>query len=283
MLPSRLSRLHGVGHPLLLALAQCLTARYPHLGPDGDDVDAVWTDGPLAVSAGRKDLQAVHDALLRVQPAPWHEQTTELLGSLRAPRRGALGDASAGATLADALPMLLGGGPPLRADETGRLLPLDHQPVTRRFLGGLAVACVVEAEGRHAPLLHSQLTAWAASAQSAFDIALRNLHARADQALRQTHAEGFTLLQLDGHLDASLMLLDAVWDSQLARQTPAGALVAVPTPGLLAFSDIAAPGALAALRAFVAREAADEACALSTDLFYRREGKWERLPARRAP
>lgn len=235
----------------------------------------------LAASAGRKDLQAVHDALLRVQSAPWHAETTELLAWLQAPRPGARDDTATHASLPDVLPLLLGGGPPLRADAQGRLLALPQQPVTRRFVGGLSVVCAAEAAGQLRPIRHDQAAAWGVPPQAVFDTALGNLQARAGQTLRRAEADGYTLLQLDGRLEASLMLLDALWDQELAARTPSGALVAVPRPGLLAFSDIAAPGALQALRAFVAREAAEGALALSGDLFYRRDRKWERLPPRR--
>ena len=77
------------------------------------------------------------------------------------------------------------------------------------------------------------------------------------------------------------MLLDALWQGPLAAHTPGGALAAIPGDGELLFCDVATPGGLAALRARVAQRRAEGATIPSQAVFYRRDGRWEALPAPR--
>lgn len=109
-----------------------------------------------------------------------------------------------------------------------------------------------------------------------------DLHARALDNLRQHtqrrklrfEPKGAThVAKLDGQHDASLLLLDELWDPPTRVVDPEGELVvAVPHRNVLAFTGSTARGGVVQLRGAIA-SAKDKA--LSAELFVRREKRWE--------
>jgi len=76
--------------------------------------------------------------------------------------------------------------------------------------------------------------------------------------------------RLDGQHDASLLLLDELWDPPTRITDPDGELlVAVPSRGTLMFTGSQARGGLPEMRATLTR------AALSPEVFVRRNGAWE--------
>jgi uncharacterized protein YtpQ (UPF0354 family) len=87
---------------------------------------------------------------------------------------------------------------------------------------------------------------------------------------------GFYGLTCDTHFEASLILLDQLWDKSLAPWTPNGAVAALPKSDILAFCDAANEAAQDELRTVIERFK-DGDHPISTALF-RRVGKaWQPL------
>lgn len=237
----------------------------------------------LAAAVGRDDLEAVAAAR-----APWHsaaqrEGALALVEALRRPLTAELGAPATREDLAlsAVVPLLRGGRPGLLAGPDGRYLPLVQQPAITPSIGELWALAVIDTGGAPRHLRHDQAEALGQTAAGLHQRALDNLRHKAAAGLRQTAEGPVTRLQLDGVFDASLVLLDELWDTQLAPQTPGGALVALPRPDLLLFCDVAAPGGLRELRTRVANAAGDAAAALTHTVFYREKGAWTALPAPR--
>jgi hypothetical protein len=82
---------------------------------------------------------------------------------------------------------------------------------------------------------------------------------------------------LDGDHEASLVLLDGLWDHLFADKTPNGAVVAIPSRDVLAFCDANSAEGIAALREANRRIGPDAKGALFQGLLLRREGRWSVL------
>jgi hypothetical protein len=85
-------------------------------------------------------------------------------------------------------------------------------------------------------------------------------------------------LLLDGEFEASLLLLDDLWDDTLASHTPHGAVVAIPTRDVLTFCDAASADGIRTLRDLVQRTTAGGQQLLTPHLYRRVDGAWQRLP-----
>ena len=81
-------------------------------------------------------------------------------------------------------------------------------------------------------------------------------------------------LKLDDRHEASLVLIDALWDGPLQRYVPKGALVAIPTRDACLFCDARSPEAVAELERYMRSLKAIGSTPLSSELFYRRRGQW---------
>lgn len=272
---------------LLTVLRDCATLeglahhadRHPaHFGATGLSV-------VLAAAVGRTDLATVAAACAPFKSEPWRERDARLVALLGTPPTPPLDPALAPglASLDGCLPTLRAGGLPLQRDADGHWRPRAQQPVVRAVVADLHVLVACTADGAPATVLQGDAAALGVTGDALLERALANLRQRAAAGLaRRALGPGPVVqLQLDGCFDAALMMLPELWDTQLAAETPNGALVAVPQPGLLLYCDVAASGGLAALRQCVADATVDAATRLTPTVFYRRPGAWEALPAPR--
>lgn len=262
----------------LEGLAQHADRHPAHFGPAGFSV-------VLAAAVGRTDLAAAAATCAPFKNDFWRERDARLVALLSTPPTPPLDAAVAPgrASLDGCLPTLRAGGLPLQRAADGQWLPRARQPVVQAVVADLQVlvACVVD--GAAATLLQGDATALGVTGDALLEQALANLRRRAAAGLaRRAVGPGPVVqLQLDGCFDAALMMLPELWDTQLAAETPNGALVAVPQPGMLLYCDVAAPGGLPTLRQRVADATVDAATRLTPTVFYRRPGAWEALPAPR--
>lgn len=97
----------------------------------------------------------------------------------------------------------------------------------------------------------------------------------AGRRLRFEAKGSVTLARLDGQHDASLLLLDELWDPPTrVADFPGDLVAAVPARGVFMFAGTGVTGAVAALRHSIARTT-DRA--LSPELFVRRHGDWQTM------
>lgn len=164
----------------------------------------------------------------------------------------------------------------------GRKLEGDLAPVMHVTPDGFGVVYLVDRGDRYQWLTHGELADWGRSEQQAHAVAMRNL-ARLAPRMRYARQPGsYTGLVLNGNQEASLMLLDELWDREIAPQTPNGAVVSIAARDVCAFCDAADADAVQGLRGLGARlrSGGTPASQLVTDrLFVRRKGRWQLLDA----
>jgi len=101
-------------------------------------------------------------------------------------------------------------------------------------------------------------------------VAIDNLYSRAEQHLRfEPYGPVFAVL-MDGNFEASVMLLDSVWDISFADKVRGGLVAAAPASDVLAFGDVSSAEAVAELRALMARVGGSGADHLLASTLYRR-------------
>ena len=145
-------------------------------------------------------------------------------------------------------------------------------PLVRAFSPTLMVNYVVDEPGAHAlvrerdvaPDLHEEL----------HRRAVENLRAQVERrSLSFERSGALHLVRLDGQHDASLLLLDELWDPPTRIADPEGELVAaVPARSSLCFTGSTAKSGVAELRAAISRK---RDLALSPEMFVRRERRWQ--------
>lgn len=155
-------------------------------------------------------------------------------------------------------------------------LPPSDLPLVRPWLPGFAITYVLD-EGSSFSYVSRQRLRDAGLDEGAFHaLAVRNLARKAWDSVRvQSYGEAFAVF-LDGNLEASLLLVDELWEPGLSHTTPNGAVAVAPARDVLAYCDSQSSGGLAELRAIASRmDDCDHP--LSGDLLARRGGRWELL------
>jgi uncharacterized protein YtpQ (UPF0354 family) len=103
----------------------------------------------------------------------------------------------------------------------------------------------------------------------------------AEIAKRQlkVHAYGsIYAVLLDGNFEASLILIDGLWEKGLAKLVSTGFTAALPARDILAFCDSSSTAGIAELKSLVNRlDAPDHP--ISSNLFHRADGKWMEIAA----
>lgn len=236
----------------------------------------------LSAACGRSDLGAIAQRLIDRSHFNWHDGTREWLAFLQSPPSVDLGPPLRDAAAAmQALPLLREGRPVLPAGPEGLGPAFDEQPVTGSFVGTRYVVYGVDQAGTTAHVQQRHLAALSCTPAQLHAQALANLDTKVAAGWRLQAEGSVQRVHLDGRHEAGLLLLDALWQGPLAAHMPGGALAAIPADDELLCCDVAAPGGLAALRARIAQRWTAGAAMASQTVFYRRDGRWEALPAPR--
>lgn len=82
-------------------------------------------------------------------------------------------------------------------------------------------------------------------------------------------------LAMGGQFEASLVLLDDLWDSVLKEHTPNGAVVTIPARDMCVFCDSRSAEGIAELKRIAARVMKTGDHTLADTLFIRKDGKWQ--------
>jgi hypothetical protein len=163
------------------------------------------------------------------------------------------------------------GGPPVELRE-------DDEPVLRPLGNRLLVAYLVD-EGSHFRYVDQRaVRAAGCTLDELHAKAIGNLVARFGGGLRVVQVGAAYAVLADGNIEASLLLVDGLWDGPF-RQFVAGEYAAVvPARDVLVFGDAASPAAIADLEATVARLRAAPAVdhRLIDDVLVRVDGRWQR-------
>lgn len=173
--------------------------------------------------------------------------------------------------LARALPYF---SPAHSIDETAPLHAFGSTdaPISRVFSTTLMITYMIDEPGALVFVRERDIDKKAREALHAR--ALENLRAHASQRKLRFEPKGATYVaKLDGDHDASLLLLDELWDPPTrVADLDGDIVVAVPARGALLFTGSRARGGIPELRAATTQY---RQRALSQELFVRRNGAWE--------
>ena len=156
-------------------------------------------------------------------------------------------------------------------------LQISHEdsPVLRDLGNGFVVAYVVDEGGQFRYVQNRDLIQSGATEEDLHQTGIDNLYILAEQHLRvQIYGSIFAVF-MEGNFEASVLLLDTVWEASLSEHVRGGFVAAAPARDVLAFGDVSSPHAIAELRAVVdrlVRSGADHP--LTTSLLHRRDGGW---------
>ncbi len=129
------------------------------------------------------------------------------------------------------------------------LLNHEDSPILRDLHNGLLVAYLVDKGTSFDYLQNRHLIAAGIDEDRLHKTAIDNLYSLAERHLRiQPYGPVFALF-MEGNFEASVLLLDSVWDISLAKHVKGEFVAAVPARDVLAFGDSSLPEAVAELRA----------------------------------
>jgi hypothetical protein len=164
--------------------------------------------------------------------------------------------------------------PATSADDTAPLYAYGSSdgPIVRTFSTTLIVTYMIDEPGALVFVRERDVDRSGRDALHAR--AVENLRAHAAKRKLRFEPKGTTYLaKLDGQHDASLLLLDELWDPPTRIADPDGELVAaVPARDTLLFTGSTARGGVPELRATIARSSHR---GLSPELYVRRNRAWE--------
>jgi len=141
----------------------------------------------------------------------------------------------------------------VEGDSAAARLPEPDSPVLRSLGSGLVVAYVVDEPEGLVYVQHRHLAEAGMDAAQLHRSALANLDKLCSQHLRvEQHGPVFGVF-VDGNFEASMFLLQALWQRDLAGLVDEGYMVAVPARDIMAFCDMASEEGVATLKAMVER------------------------------
>jgi Protein of unknown function (DUF1444) len=167
----------------------------------------------------------------------------------------------------------------LRPDLTGEasaevVLSGDDEPILRPLGNGMLVAYLVD-EGNHYRWVQQRhLAAEGITPEALHERSILNLSRKASNALRVTDQGGFFACFLDGDFEASLLLLDDLWDRDLCELVPNGFVAGVPARDILMFCDATSESGIREVSARIERVWPNGDHLLRRELYIRSNRAW---------
>lgn len=150
----------------------------------------------------------------------------------------------------------------------------QNAPVIKRLKNGMCVAYVLVSEHELIYVQYQHLINEGIDVDTLHEIGMRNLRTYLDGHIKiQKHGSIFGV-QVDGNFEASLVLLDELWDRELTSLVDSGFVIAIPSRDVLAFCDVRSEEGIAILRQMISRVSADGDHLLSKSLFFWKNGYW---------
>ena len=147
-------------------------------------------------------------------------------------------------------------------------------PVMKDLDNGLLVAYLVDEGDSYGYVQYRDLESSGVTESEVHAAGIANLFVLAEQQLQvKQYGSLFTLL-VGGTFEASMILLDDLWERSLAPYVEAPFVVAIPARDVLAFGDAASPAAIRELNAVVARLIDAGSAELATMLYRRQGAAW---------
>ncbi|MFB9326273.1 DUF1444 domain-containing protein [Paenibacillus aurantiacus] len=127
---------------------------------------------------------------------------------------------------------------------------------------------------------HSDLPELSLTPKELLAISLDNLYDRTEShelQLQELDDAAYNMLLLDGNFEASLLLLDDLWEGTLNDYAPSGYAMAFPARDVLMFCDVQSEEGIAQMREVVERIRVNGDHLLSNAIWTRQAGKWVHL------
>lgn len=153
------------------------------------------------------------------------------------------------------------------------------EPILRVAHGTFGVAYLVDLGDHYTWVSVGQLVEAKLTLDDLHRVGLANL-ARLTERLGVMEGDEAQMLAMGGDFEASLLLVDALWDKggALAAYAPNAPVVAIPARDVCAFCDIGSPKGLDGVRQVASNPLADPKLALTPKLFTRVDGRWREFP-----
>jgi hypothetical protein len=134
-------------------------------------------------------------------------------------------------------------------------------------------------EGQHFSYVNlGEMEAAGMSVEDLHRVGLRNLAARINDGkpgLTLVPQASFHALVMGGDFEASLVLIDELWDGSLKQYTPNGPVVTVPARDMCAFCDAASAEGIRQLRTVAQQTTQGGQGLVSDKLLVRKAGNWQ--------
>ena len=151
----------------------------------------------------------------------------------------------------------------------------DEQPVVRMFDEDLMVMYVVDIGNALQIVQEHDLKKEHVTEAELHSSSIQNLKRLADAALRIESHDPVFMVFLEGNLEASLLLLDDLWENRLRHLVQRGFIAAIPARDVLVFCDCDSQEGIRQLHQVVDRLQNGDHL-ITTALFRREGGLWTR-------
>ena len=156
-------------------------------------------------------------------------------------------------------------------------LNADDSPVLKTLGGGLLVAYLLDEGNRFSYVQGRHLRAAHVDADELHRRAVKNLQQAADGRVTIQQSGPIWGLFFDGNFEASLILLDELWDVSLRDYHGGEPVIAVPARDVLCFSNSSSAAGIAEMRAAIERVWPTGDHLISRNIFRRRGREWVAL------
>lgn len=153
-------------------------------------------------------------------------------------------------------------------------LPQKYEPVLNDLGNGLLVAYLIERNNSFDYIQAWHLREEDITKDRMYEIGLKNLRRKASENLRIRAYKNIYAIFLDGNFEASLILINELWEKTLKQYIKNDYIVAIPTRDILAFCDSESQEGIRDLQILCKRIESEGANLLSADLFERLESRW---------
>lgn len=153
-------------------------------------------------------------------------------------------------------------------------LPEADSPVVKDLGNGLCVVYLVDQDEGLVYVQNRHLTGTKLTSDGLHELGLHNLAERAAGKARMQQHGPVNAILADGMFEASLILLDDLWDNTLAELAPNGFVVALPARDVLAVCDAKSEQGIEGLRSLTQRVFKSGNNLLTADLYWRQNGLW---------
>ena len=155
-------------------------------------------------------------------------------------------------------------------------LPPEATPVVRRYGDDLCICYTVDCGKHYEYIQQCHLQQDGIDQDELHHIGLRNLRALvAERQARVQPYQGVFAFLMRGDFEASVILLDDLWDGEFRKYVTGEYAAAIPARDMLAFCDSTSADGIAELRRIIERVKPTGDHLLTNAVYVRRQSRWQ--------